>query len=124
MKITTMLRALDVLAAIEGQTKARAFPPTLLEVGAEVGISSSSHVAFYIKLLVEMGLLSYEPRIPRSFVVLVKDEDERNRRVNEFIMTRYASTDRVPTKRKRKLVPVEKKRTKKRHEPTGVKETV
>jgi hypothetical protein len=55
---------------------------------------------------------------------LVKDEDERNRRVNEFIMTRYASTDRVPTKRKRKLVPVEKKRTKKRHEPTGVKETV
>jgi hypothetical protein len=124
MKITTMLRALDVLAAIEGQTKARAFPPTLLEVGAEVGISSSSHVAFYIKLLVEMGLLSYEPRIPCSFVVLVKDEDERNRRVNEFIMTRYASTDRVPTKRKRKLVPVEKKRTKKRHEPTGVKETV
>lgn len=59
-----------VLDAIRTSVRERGFPPTLREVGATVGLASSSSVAHVIRVLEARGYLHCTPGSPRSLTIL------------------------------------------------------
>lgn len=52
----------------------RAYPPTVREIGAAVGLSSSSTVHYYLKKLEGQGLIERLPKSPRCITVKGYDE--------------------------------------------------
>lgn len=59
-----------VLDAIRTSVRERGFPPTLREVGATVGLASTSSVAQVVQTLEARGYLRREPGSPRSLTIL------------------------------------------------------
>lgn len=59
----------QILAYIETRTRT-GIPPTVREIGEEFSISSPHGVHRHLNALRKQGLLSWEPRKPRTFVVL------------------------------------------------------
>lgn len=62
-----------VLDAIRTSVRERGYPPTLREVGAAVGLASSSSVAHVIRVLEARGYLRCTPGSPRSLTIVDDD---------------------------------------------------
>ncbi len=59
-------RQTKILEFIQEQIKQRGFPPSVREIAASIGVSSSSTVHSYLNKLIEMGYLEKDPSTPRA----------------------------------------------------------
>ncbi|MCX7600275.1 MAG: transcriptional repressor LexA, partial [Armatimonadetes bacterium] len=55
-----------ILQFIEQAIRERGYPPTVREIGAAVGLRSTSTVHFHLRMLQEQGLLEREPLLTRA----------------------------------------------------------
>jgi len=62
-------RQRSILDFIEQQMASRGFPPSVREIGAEIGLNSPSSVHNHLNNLEKMGYLSRDPSIPRGIKV-------------------------------------------------------
>jgi repressor LexA len=62
-----------VFAFIKEHIHDKRFPPTIREIGVQVGLASTSAVHYHLDILRQMGLIRWTPGKARS-IVLVKDE--------------------------------------------------
>ncbi|GAA1920799.1 transcriptional repressor LexA [Nocardioides lentus] len=62
-----------VLAVIRDSLEQRGYPPSMREIGTEVGLTSSSSVAHQLRVLEKKGFLRRDPNRPRALEVLVPD---------------------------------------------------
>jgi repressor LexA len=56
----------DVLEYVEAFVSSNGYPPTYDEIREAVGLSSKSHVGYYLQALEEDGLIERTPRTPRG----------------------------------------------------------
>jgi repressor LexA len=56
----------EVLGFVESFMEDNGYPPTLDEIKESVGLSSKSHVDYYLDALEEDGLIERTPRTPRG----------------------------------------------------------
>ena len=63
----------EILEFIDAYIEEHGYSPNLREIGEAVGITSTSHVSYWINKLVAEGKLTKVPNISRS-VRMVKDE--------------------------------------------------
>lgn len=59
-----------VLDAVRSMVQSRGYPPTLRELGDELGLTSVSSVAYHLKALERKGYLRRDPKRPRALEVL------------------------------------------------------
>jgi repressor LexA len=59
-----------VLAFIDAYIKEHGYSPSFREIGEALGISSTSHVSYWVTRLVLEGRLTKEPNIARSVRVV------------------------------------------------------
>jgi len=62
-----------VLATIKDSIESRGYPPSMREIGAAVGLTSSSSVAHQLKTLEEKGFLKRDPNRPRALEVFLPE---------------------------------------------------
>jgi hypothetical protein len=62
-------RQREVLAAIESATAERGYPPTLRELGAALGISSTNGVYDHLRALRRKGAITWDPTKARTLRV-------------------------------------------------------
>ncbi|HET6625295.1 MAG TPA: transcriptional repressor LexA [Nocardioidaceae bacterium] len=63
-----------VLNVIRASLEARGYPPSMREIGEQVGLTSSSSVAHQLRTLEEKGFLKRDPNRPRALQVFSPDE--------------------------------------------------
>jgi repressor LexA len=66
-----------VLNVIREAVERRGYPPSMREIGARVGLTSSSSVAHQLRMLEEKGYLKRDPNRPRALEVLLPDTSHR-----------------------------------------------
>lgn len=66
-------RQRQVLDFIKAETRRRGFPPTVRDIGAAVGLSSSSTVHAHLAALEAKGLIRRDPSKPRALEVLDRE---------------------------------------------------
>lgn len=66
-----------ILQFIQERTKTQGYPPSVREIGAAVGLKSSSTVHMYLVQLEEKGFIRRDPAKPRA-IIIVQDEPEDN----------------------------------------------
>ena len=59
-----------ILTFIDSYIKEHGYSPTMREIGEAVGISSTSHVSYWIDRLVEEGKITKQKNIARSVRVV------------------------------------------------------
>jgi len=59
-----------VLQAVRSLSDARGYPPTVREIGRELGLASPSTVHQHLLSLRRDGLVAWEPAFPRTLRVL------------------------------------------------------
>lgn len=59
-----------ILSFIDAYIKEHGYSPTMREIGEAVGISSTSHVSYWIDRLVEEGKITKQKNIARSVRVV------------------------------------------------------
>ena len=64
-------RQRKVLEVIRAALQRRGYPPSVREIGEQVGLTSSSSVAHQLKTLETKGFLRRDPRRPRALEVLI-----------------------------------------------------
>lgn len=62
-----------VLATITESLEQRGYPPSMREIGREVGLTSSSSVAHQLRVLEEKGFLKRDPNRPRALQVFLPE---------------------------------------------------
>ena len=67
-----------VLNVIRDSVERRGYPPSMREIGANVGLTSSSSVAHQLRMLEEKGYIKRDPNRPRALEVLLPDGARRN----------------------------------------------
>ncbi len=75
-------RQRQMLEFIQEFTRARGYPPTVREIGQNVGISSTSVVDYNLKILRKLGFLRRDAEVSRGIGLLVSDEAEEDRPSN------------------------------------------
>ena len=60
-----------ILEVISDAVEARGYPPSIRELGARIGLASSSSVAYQLRALEEKGFLRRDPKRPRALEVLM-----------------------------------------------------
>jgi repressor LexA len=65
-----------VLTVIRESIEARGYPPSMREIGQQVGLTSSSSVAHQLRTLEEKGFLRRDPNRPRALSVYTPTDDE------------------------------------------------
>jgi repressor LexA len=68
IKITTRQR--EILDTIVALTAQRGFPPTAREIGAVLGLTSSSTIHRHLEILQMRGYIKRSPRSPRAICVV------------------------------------------------------
>ncbi|MDQ3664300.1 MAG: MarR family transcriptional regulator, partial [Actinomycetota bacterium] len=68
-------RQRKVLDVIRAALQRRGYPPSVREIGEQVGLTSSSSVAHQLKTLEAKGFLRRDPRRPRALEVLIPADD-------------------------------------------------
>ncbi|MFT4009745.1 MAG: transcriptional repressor LexA [Nocardioidaceae bacterium] len=63
-----------VLAVIRSSIETRGYPPSMREIGEQVGLTSSSSVSHQLRTLEEKGFLKRDPNRPRALAVFDPDE--------------------------------------------------
>lgn len=61
-------RRADIMAFIVSFREAHGYSPSVREIGAAVGLTSSNSAHWYVRRLAAEGVLRYDPRISRSIV--------------------------------------------------------
>jgi repressor LexA len=69
-------RQLRVLEAIRQWMREHGYPPSVREIGDAVGLTSTSSVAYQLRVLERKGFLRRDPHRPRTVGVLVGGEQE------------------------------------------------
>ncbi|MDI2030956.1 transcriptional repressor LexA [Saccharopolyspora sp. TS4A08] len=69
-------RQLKVLEAIREWMSEHGYPPSVREIGDAVGLTSTSSVAYQLRVLERKGFLRRDPHRPRTVGVLVGGESE------------------------------------------------
>lgn len=69
-------RMMRALRAIDRLTVEFGYPPTMREIGREIGVSSPSTVKDVIDQLSEAGLVAYQSRCPRTLRITGKGRAE------------------------------------------------
>jgi repressor LexA len=59
----------QILTTIHESIQSRGYPPTVREIGAAVGLSSSSTVAAYLERLLDEGFIAKDPAKPRTLEI-------------------------------------------------------
>jgi len=67
-------RQRQVLEFIKSETRRNGYPPTVRDIGAAVGLSSSSTVHAHLDALENKGLIRRDPSKPRALEVLDRDK--------------------------------------------------
>ena len=65
-----------ILEVIKETVETRGYPPSIREMGDEVGLASSSSVAHQLKVLETKGFLRRDPNRPRALEVLLPEDAE------------------------------------------------
>ncbi len=65
-----------ILDFIRGFVRDHGYPPTVREIGTNVGISSTSVVDYNLRILTERGLLKRDQEISRGISLVEDDEPE------------------------------------------------
>jgi repressor LexA len=86
-------RQLKVLAHIKDSIEQRGYPPSMREIGAAVGLTSSSSVAHQLKTLEEKGFLRRDPNRPRALEVFLPEVLAARRSISSGEETSYDETD-------------------------------
>ncbi|GAA5023106.1 transcriptional repressor LexA [Kitasatospora paranensis] len=68
-----------IITAIRDTVASRGYPPSMREIGAAVGLSSTSSVAHQIRQLEAKGVLYADPRRPRAYRVWDDDRSAEDR---------------------------------------------
>lgn len=63
-------RQAAILACIRESVAQRGYPPTVREIGATVGLSSTSAVKYQLDVLTAAGYIVRDPRVARTIMVL------------------------------------------------------
>lgn len=71
-------RQLRVLDAIKEWMRNHGYPPSVREIGDAVGLTSTSSVAYQLRVLEKKGYLRRDPHRPRTVGVLVTDQEPDN----------------------------------------------
>ena len=69
-------RQLRVLGAIRDWMREHGYPPSVREIGDAVGLTSTSSVAYQLRVLERKGYLRRDPHRPRTVGVLVDGSDQ------------------------------------------------
>jgi repressor LexA len=69
-------RQLKVLEAIRGWMSDHGYPPSVREIGDAVGLTSTSSVAYQLRVLERKGYLRRDPHRPRTVGVLITDAEQ------------------------------------------------
>jgi repressor LexA len=69
-------RQVQILDYIKSHQKLRGYPPSVREIGKEVGLSSSSTVHGHLAQLEEKGYIRRDPTKPRAIEILAKEQDD------------------------------------------------
>ncbi|WP_167202550.1 transcriptional repressor LexA [Actinomyces respiraculi] len=67
-------RARAVYDAVREAVTAHGYPPSMREIGTQVGLTSPSSVKHQLDKLVRLGLVRRDPRLPRALEVIVPEE--------------------------------------------------
>jgi repressor LexA len=67
-------RQRKVLEVIRAAVESRGYPPSVREIGEAVGLTSTSSVAYQLKMLQDKGYLRRDPHRPRAMEVLPPGE--------------------------------------------------
>lgn len=70
-------RQRQILQFIQKETKTRGYPPSVREIGAAVGLKSSSTVHMYLVQLEEKGYIKRDPTKPRAIIVIQDEPEDR-----------------------------------------------
>lgn len=76
-RMTITKRQEDVLNFIKREIREKGYPPSVREIGAAVGLASSSTVHGHLDRLEKNGYIRRDPTKPRTIEVLVKDEAKK-----------------------------------------------
>ncbi|KRF01509.1 MULTISPECIES: transcriptional repressor LexA [Nocardioides] len=82
-----------VLATIKEAIETRGYPPSMREIGAAVGLTSSSSVAHQLKVLEEKGFLKRDPNRPRAIEVFLPELMAARRSISSADETSIDETD-------------------------------
>ncbi len=82
-----------VLATIKDAIETRGYPPSMREIGAAVGLTSSSSVAHQLKTLEEKGFLRRDPNRPRALEVFLPEVMAARRSISSADESTYDETD-------------------------------
>lgn len=69
-------RARAVYEAVRAAVTTHGYPPSMREIGAQVGLTSPSSVKHQLDKLVRLGLVRRNPRLPRALEVIVPAEPD------------------------------------------------
>ena len=82
-----------VLAHIKDSIEQRGYPPSMREIGASVGLTSTSSVSHQLKVLQEKGYLKRDPNRPRALEVFLPEVMAARRSLGAAEETTYDETD-------------------------------
>lgn len=95
-----------ILQVIKSSIEDRGYPPSMREIGGSVGLTSSSSVAYQLRVLEEKGFLRRDPNRPRALEVFLPEVMAARRSISSADDTGFDPTgvgDSVPAPA---LVPV------------------
>ena len=82
-----------VLAHIKDSIEQRGYPPSMREIGASVGLTSTSSVAHQLKVLEEKGYLKRDPNRPRALEVFLPEVMAARRSISAAEEAAFDETD-------------------------------
>jgi repressor LexA len=85
-------RQQKVLAHIKDSIEKRGYPPSMREIGASVGLTSTSSVAHQLRVLEEKGYLKRDPNRPRALEVFLPEVMAARRSISGADESSYDET--------------------------------
>jgi repressor LexA len=85
-------RQLKVLSHIKDSIEHRGYPPSMREIGASVGLTSTSSVAHQLRVLEEKGFLKRDPNRPRALEVFLPEVMAARRSMSSSDNTSFDET--------------------------------
>ncbi|MGZ8718708.1 MAG: transcriptional repressor LexA [Aeromicrobium sp.] len=86
-------RQLKVLEFLREEIEKRGYPPSMREIGAAVGLTSSSSVAHQLRTLERLGFVKRDPNRPRALEVFLPDVIAARRSMGSADESGFDETD-------------------------------
>jgi repressor LexA len=84
-----------ILNYLDKRLSEHGYPPSIREIGEATGISSTSVVTYYLKQLVEFGLIERDPKFSRAVRLIKEPEFSVPQRVAEAVQNAVAVADEL-----------------------------